>query len=587
MYKIYVDNSLIHNEKFEKLIVDRPELELELNQVGSLKFEIYPNHPFYNSFAGIDSLTIFKKMKSIVRVYRDNELIFRGRILENEDGFYKEKQVTCEGELAFFLDSQLRPYSFTGTPAEILKYYIDIHNEQMVNNPEKQFVLGEVTITDGEVNNENREVRKSESIVSVWEEISKLLESLGGYLIIDDDEEGNRRINWLHEDDFSLGTQTVDFGKNLLNIKTNIKGDEIVTALIPVGGKAETASTDDEVETVDETTDETTEETLEERLTIESLEDGVVMETEDDKIIKQGDYIYSERGVAEYGWIFSSYTWDDILEDQNHLLEVAIEHLNKTKAAVKSIEINVLDLCKLTKVDSFKLGTKIKAYSPVHDLKGEIFPITKLNLDLTDPASNTLVLTKTERTFTETSISISRAQVDAINIAERIEKVENNSNGLEAEIINVSQQLSSKIDQSSEEIYTKVSEEFFTKEEGDNLIQSVSTEFAQTNESFEMRFNQFNTDIENLTKDTNLQFQQINKYIRFIDGKIVLGEEGNELTLNITNDRISFLQDNIEVAYFSNKEFKVVKGEFINQLTLGNFAFIPEEDGGLVFKKIK
>ena len=71
-----------------------------------------------------------------------------------------------------------------------------------------------------------------------------------------------------------------------------------------------------------------------------------------------------------------------------------------------------------------------------------------------------------------------------------------------------------------------------------------------------------------------------------MDGNIVLGEEGNTLTLQIANDRISFLDAGLEVAYFSNHKLYVTDGEFLHSLKLGNFALIPRENGNLSFKKL-
>ena len=135
MYKIYADGHLIYYNGYDPLKISNPNLESELNQIGQLKFSIYPEHPYYNKFINSNDPLRIKKMKSIIRVFDDNKLIWRGRILENEEGFYKERQVTCESELAFFLDSKLRPYSETKTPSEMLAYYIEQHNVQMVEPP--------------------------------------------------------------------------------------------------------------------------------------------------------------------------------------------------------------------------------------------------------------------------------------------------------------------------------------------------------------------------------------------------------------------------------------------------------------------
>ena len=82
------------------------------------------------------------------------------------------------------------------------------------------------------------------------------------------------------------------------------------------------------------------------------------------------------------------------------------------------------------------------------------------------------------------------------------------------------------------------------------------------------------------------KFQEIRKYIHFVDGNIVLGETGNELTLKVENDKISFLESGVEVAYFSNQKLYVKDGEYLDSLQVGKFAFIPRANGNLSFKKV-
>ena len=140
--------------------------------------------------------------------------------------------------------------------------------------------------------------------------------------------------------------------------------------------------------------------------------------------------------------------------------------------------------------------------------------------------------------------------------------------------------------QNSEETTLTALKEYTKTDEFDSYKETVSTQFKQTSEDFTMQFNTANERIDDLSTDTNEQFQEIQKYIRFVDGNIVLGETGNELTLKIQNDRISFLQSDLEVAYFSNNKLYVTDGEFINSLQLGKFAFLPRTNGNLSFKKV-
>lgn len=142
------------------------------------------------------------------------------------------------------------------------------------------------------------------------------------------------------------------------------------------------------------------------------------------------------------------------------------------------------------------------------------------------------------------------------------------------------------IDQSSQQIRTEVSETYSTKSALDEYKNLVSTQFAQTSNDFTFLFHQLEQFIQTLDDDTQTQFTEITRYIRFVDGNIVLGEVGNQITLVIQNDRISFLQSGAEVAYFSNNRLYVYDGQFINSLRLGNFAFIPRSNGSLDFKKV-
>jgi len=156
-----------------------------------------------------------------------------------------------------------------------------------------------------------------------------------------------------------------------------------------------------------------------------------------------------------------------------------------------------------------------------------------------------------------------------------------------AEIVyNLEQNLESSLIKTQEDITATVAENYYLREDTDALISSVSTEIEQTKNSFEIQFNQFSQDIEAAASGTDAQFEEIRKYIRFVDGKILLGEVGNELELEIANDRISFLQDGAEVAYFSNRKLYVTDTQILHSLQLGNFAFMPRDNGNLSFKKI-
>ena len=96
MYKVYCDSYLLYADSHNDYKIASPKLELELNKAGKFEFSIYPTHPSYR---------MIEKMKSLITVYHDDSLVFRGRVLNSERGWINEQKIVCEGELAFLNDS--------------------------------------------------------------------------------------------------------------------------------------------------------------------------------------------------------------------------------------------------------------------------------------------------------------------------------------------------------------------------------------------------------------------------------------------------------------------------------------------------
>ena len=153
-------------------------------------------------------------------------------------------------------------------------------------------------------------------------------------------------------------------------------------------------------------------------------------------------------------------------------------------------------------------------------------------------------------------------------------------------VYNLEQNFEASLTKTQEDITATVAEKYYLKEDTEALISEVSTQVEQTKNSFDITFTQFSQDLESVAAGTDAEFEEIKKYIRFVDGKILLGEVGNELELEIANNRISFLQDGAEVAYFSNRKLYVTDTQILHSLQLGSFAFMPRANGNLSFKKI-
>lgn len=534
MYRVYCDGLPIYNDKLEGLKIFSPSLDLELNKTGSFSFTLYPDHPYYGSI---------QKLKSIITVYQEDYLLFRGRVLDDEIGFYNERKVTCEGEMAFLLDSIKRPYDFTGSVAEYLALLLDSHNAQV--DETKRFILGNVTVTDPN----DYIVRSNIDYTDTWKEMNdKLLTLLGGFLSVRH-ADGVAYLDYLA--DFALlSPQKIEFGKNLLDQKRIIKGADVATVVIPLGAKLKDAEGKD----------------TDKRLTIETVNGGA-------------DFIEDAAAISQYGTIVKTVIFDDVTIAEN-LKAKGQAYLSSLVKLPESIELTAADLATVsTSFSSFHLGTYVDVVSKPHGLNQK-FLVRKLSINLLDPAANKLTLGGVFEGLAASLKGLTDTQGKIINeISESVRKASE-------DVYNVEQNLESSIRQSEENIKATVAESYYLKDETDVLVSSVSTTIEQTKESVEIQFNQFNADLEAVANGTDAEFEEIRKYIRFVDGSILLGQVGNELELKISNDRISFLQDDTEVAYFSDNKLYVTDGHFINALQIGDFAFIPRANGNLSFKRL-
>lgn len=545
MYRVTCNDYTLYDYRTEDYELINPKLKLEANKVNELSFKIYDNHPNFKQIT---------KLKSIVKVYQKDKLIFRGRVLEDTQDFDNAKQVDVECQLAFLLDSVYRPFDLTNQEVSVKQFLTDLidnHNSQVQDFQKIQ--LGNITVEDpnGKIN------FSSESALKTWDIIdTRLIKTYGGYLNIRYDENEMPILDYLVDFD-ETSTQTIEFGKNMLDISHFISGADIATAVIPYGAKIKDSEGND----------------TNERLTIKDVNGGI-------------DYIYNEEMVAEYGFIFaepSETTWDDVTTS-SRLLTKAREHLSESIKLNATIELKAVDLSNVYDIESFKFCDYIKVMSAYHSID-KTYLLSKIEIDLLSPQNTIITLGETYKTISDTSVN---ANKNINNAVTRIEKIEKDyvANQELVEVKNEVQTNISSIIQNSEAIVFGALEEYVRTGNFEEYKELVETQFAQTARDFTFLFDTAMTQVNTLSGETHSQFQEQQKYIRFEDGNIIIGVAGNELTLVQKNDRISFIQNNHEVAYFSNNKLTVTDGEFLNSLRIGKFAFRPRANGSLSFGKV-
>lgn len=281
-----------------------------------------------------------------VKGVREKEIFF-GRVLKDEKDFYKRKNVYCEGQLAFLLDSVQRPYQFQGDVPELFSQFIDNHNSQV--DDWKQFQVGNVTVTDPN----NYINRESAQYPNTFDELTKkLVDTHGGYLI-PRIQNGTRYLDYLKESG-KTNSQIIEFGVNLLDITEYITAEDVFTVLIPLGAE----QTDEEGNSTG-------------RLTIESVNDGK-------------DYIESDLGISLFGRITKVNVWDDVtiadnlLTKGNTLLESGIEM--SVNLTLKAVDLHLVDV----NTESISVGDYVRVISPPHGID-TLFQCTKIELNIMEP----------------------------------------------------------------------------------------------------------------------------------------------------------------------------------------------------------
>ena len=532
MIQVYADERLVYDSRIEDYALTELTVTAALNKGGTASVGMSPGHPAYNAFTSY---------KTLVTIYRDNRLLFRGRALYPEDDFYNRRTITCEGERCFLRDSVIRPYVYQDSPEAIFADLISLHNAQVDNF--KQFVVGTITVTDP-----NNYIRmESESALQTSDVIDKLVERCGGYVIFTTNPEGQRVINWYEELTYQ-SRQVIEFGENLLDFARTAANTDLATVIIPYGAKDETTG---------------------KRVDITSVNDGL-------------DFIQDYDAVALRGVIAVPVYWDDITLPQN-LLAKAQQELSKRKLIITSLQLTAVDLSDLDKsIDTFQEGDLVQVRSRPHGVD-ELFQLTEREYDLLNPQENgKITLGKNIATLTGADAAGDKRSTSELQRVEQSVRA-NFTIDNAAAVEEIRQTLTSLIQQSTESIRLEVSEQYTSN---DDLMAQVETIMTQLSDAFEFQFNQLTVTVDENDAEAREQFETIQKYIRFEDGDIILGEAGNELILRIENDRISFLDDGAEVAYLSNKRLYVTDGHFLHSLRVGAFAWVPRANGNLSLMRV-
>lgn len=523
-FTVYADNNLIFNRE---IVGDNGYLLY--NMIDPLLNET--NERFstfsYKALKGTPAYEYVGHLNTRIKIYRDRVLYWTGRVFDISPTINNICSIVCEDFLGVFNDTIVRPYSWTGTASDLLRYFVNQHNSQ-VNDP--KFMISDVYC---DINDEI--VRTSVLYDKTWTNIkTKLIDKIGGFMWIEYNENEQAVLYYSRSSRSELHnkpTQKVKFSKNIVSYNVDVNADKLYTACVPLGCRIETDQG-------------------QQRLTISDVNDGK-------------DFLVNETAVALYGIIYapvSSTTWDDITIPSNLLLRGQEWIANATAKFIRSISISSIDTSSIdTDLQAYDFLDKVKCEAPDFN---EYMIIMALSRDIGNPHVVKL-------TFGDSKESISgKSATNSADTIKRIEAIESDyvTTGEARVVAEETIENSSTILQLPDQILTEVSETYTSKSEFDEFTRITSTQISQLPNEFQLLFTQ-------VLKGAGLS--ELSAYLRVLNGNLHLGRSDSEIKACLKNEILIFYTGADELAsvqtalaYFSSGKL-YVKTVQIESLTIG------------------
>ena len=354
MYRIKCLNNgqeeLLYDGQDEGTLLASAAVSEGINKTGSFVFSV----PMTN--VGKDAV---RELQSEIIVEDfDGVELYRGRVVEGTPDMYNTTEYTCEGVLAYLLDTKYPPYLHTGPVSLFLENLLDYHNARVADK--QKIYLGTVTVVDPN-DYVRRESEDYDSVLNIIQE--KLVSTYGGLLQL-------RRVNGKNYldylADYPESDQVARLGENIIDLTRCIKTETVRTVIIPLGVQDEESG---------------------EYLDITSVNGGK-------------NYLVDTDLVQKYGWIEDTVEFEDVTLPEN-LLKKGQEYLEQCRNFEMSIELSMVD-CRLIGLNTrrIKPGMMVMVESDFHNLN-QYFLCTEKETDLLNPANDKIVLGSQIGTFTE------------------------------------------------------------------------------------------------------------------------------------------------------------------------------------------
>lgn len=562
MFDVYITNNGLSRRINGSVTKNRIKGSITqgVGEIDSFAFTIYPNNEGYNDIQSRQTL-ITAVNETTKRTEFDGRILLAVEKMDASGLIYKE--VTAESCLGYLQDS-IQPY--TAEANYLLNDFIDLvlsnHNEQV--EAYKRIYRGNVDV----VTNSEGTVYKNLNYQTTFNILKeKLVNEFGGELSIRR-VSGVLYLDYLKEGGTTRAT-TIKLGRNLQSLTREINPLSVITRVIPLGAKIKITETDDE--------GNTTERETEERLTVKGY-NGLTV-----------NYIDDDEKKAAYGVVCGTLDFPDVTT-QSNLYNKAFDWLKNNNLILKKHTLTALDLKEIgLEIDGFYCGDSYPVENPLMNVR-ETMRIIKKTIDINAAYKSAITIGDKTTTLTQiTNQNNNRFDVELGGVREEITDVYDRVEFIQS----VTETTSANIWKDAERLVQEATKDIVTTTNLAEYKQELESKVTTSASGVTTEFTNKLTEIQNNIDGTiSSKFKELYSYIReYMDANglpvIELGSEQSNLIAKITNEKIAFLQNGIEVAYISDDKLFITEAEILTSIIIGNFAFVPRANGNLSFVKVR
>jgi hypothetical protein len=396
---------VIHSPFPNRVKLSAGSVKLLLKSISNGSLTINLSNPGWGK---IKPLVTLIRVKDIKR----NKTVFKGRILKpvqtmTSSGMFST-EYAIESDMAYLNDSNQRFGEYHNISVrDFFTVMIETHNSQV--EPHKQFKVGNVTVTDSN-DSLYRYLGYEKTFATIKD---KLIDRLGGYLIVREEPDGNY-IDYLAEVGEDSPTE-IRLRKNLKDMKREIDPLGIISRLIPLGAKIESE-------------DEEATDASQARIDIKEVNNGL-------------DYIDDPDMRAEFGVITGTLELDDVT-DKNTIKLRGQQFFANQKAAKVTYSLTPVDVSLIdASFDELVVGNRHKVVNEVFGIEEQLQIIEK-EIDIRNPVKIALTIGEKYQTLTKYQVEARKQVRNVETLEKQVSAYSNKIGAISTELTETKEELS-------------------------------------------------------------------------------------------------------------------------------------------------